>query len=288
MKKIIENLKNPPSKYRPVPFWSWNTKLETEETRWQINEMNSVGMGGFFMHARGGLTTEYLGKEWMDNIKAAIDEAKKLGMHAWGYDENGWPSGFGSDAVNGLGLEYQQKYLRMEITDAPVNCDRTITNNPLPDGKNAHFYFDVNPFYVDTLDGKVTDEFIKSTHEKYKTELGKDFKNMAGFFTDEPQVSRNGIPWSFIFEEEYRRAYGDELLPRLYDLFEDTETGNVTRFRFWKLVTYLFSENYMGKIYKWCEENGVMLTGHMVLEEGHTDALESNGAIMPNYEYMHI
>lgn len=288
MKEIKQLLKNPPSKYRPVPFWSWNTKLETEETRWQINEMNSVGMGGFFMHARGGLTTEYLGKEWMDNVKAAVDEAKKLGMHAWGYDENGWPSGFGSDAVNGLGLEYQQKYLRMEITDAPVSGDRTIISTPLPDGRNAHFYYDINPFYVDTLDGKVTDEFIKSTHEKYKAELGEDFKNMAGFFTDEPQVSRNGIPWSFTFEEEYRRAYGDELLPKLYDLFENTETGNVTRFRFWKLVTYLFSENFMGKIYKWCEDNGVMLTGHMVLEEGHKHALESNGAIMPNYEYMHI
>ena len=288
MKNITALLKNPPSKYRPVPFWSWNTRLETEETRWQINEMKSVGMGGFFMHARGGLTTKYLGKEWMDNIKASVDEANKLDMHAWGYDENGWPSGFGSDAVNGLGLDYQQKYLRMEITESPVNGERTISNTSLPDGKNAHFYYDVNPFYVDTLDGKVTDEFIKSTHEKYKAELGENFKNMAGFFTDEPQVSRNGIPWSFTFEEEYRKAYGDELIPKLYDLFEDTETGNVTRFRFWKLVTYLFSENFMGKIYKWCNDNGVKLTGHMVLEEGQKHALESNGAIMPNYEYMHI
>jgi len=27
--------------------------------------------------------------------------------------ENGWPSGFGSGAVNELGLKYQQKYLRV-------------------------------------------------------------------------------------------------------------------------------------------------------------------------------
>ena len=288
MKDIQNFLKNPPSKYRPVPFWSWNTRLDTEETKWQINEMKNVGMGGFFMHARGGLTTEYLGKEWMDNVEASVTEAEKLDMNAWGYDENGWPSGFGSDAVNGLGIEYQQKYLRMEYTDCEKITDRTITNVTLPDGRNAHFYYDVNPFYVDTLDGKVTDEFLKSTHEKYKKSLKENFKKLKGFFTDEPQVSRNGLPWSFTFEEEYRKAYGEELIPKLYDLFEDTETGNVTRFRFWKLVTYLFSENFMGNIYKWCEENGSMLTGHMVLEEGHTDALEANGAIMPNYEYMHI
>lgn len=289
MKKILENIKNPPSQYRPVPFWSWNSELKTKETVWQINQMNKVGMGGFFMHARGGLTTEYMGKDWMDNVNASIDEAKKLDMHAWGYDENGWPSGFGSDAVNGLGIEYQQKYLRMEFVDKEKSTGTTITNITLDDGRICHFYYDVNPFYVDTLDAKVTDEFIKSTHEKYKSELGENFKNMRGFFTDEPQISRAGLPWSFILDEEYKKAYGESLLPLLSDLFLDGgERGNITRFRFWKLVTFLFSENFMGRIYKWCNENGTELTGHMVLEEGLTDALESNGAIMPNYEYMHI
>lgn len=289
MKKILEMIKNPPSCYRPVPFWSWNAQLKTDETRWQINEMKNAGMGGFFMHARGGLTTEYLGKDWMDNVKASIDEAAKLNMHAWGYDENGWPSGFGSDAVNGLGLEYQQKYLRMELVDEEKNTDRTITNIVLSDGSIAHFYFDINPFYVDTLNGTVTEEFLKSTHERYKTELGDNFKNMRGFFTDEPQVSRGGMPWSFVLDEEYEKAYGERLIPHLADLFLDGgDDGKITRFRFWKLVSYLFSENFMGKIYKWCNENGSELTGHMVLEEGLTDAIESNGAVMPNYEYMHI
>lgn len=76
--------------------------------------MDKAGIGGFFMHARGGLQTEYMGDEWFFNIKAAIDAAKETGMDAWVYDENGWPSGFGNGEVNGLGIEYQQKYLRME------------------------------------------------------------------------------------------------------------------------------------------------------------------------------
>ena len=61
-----KNLIDPPKKYRPMPFWSWNTKLETEETIFQIEEMEKSGMGGFFMHARGGLTTEYMSDEWME------------------------------------------------------------------------------------------------------------------------------------------------------------------------------------------------------------------------------
>ncbi len=288
MSDIKNKLKNPPKKYRTLPFWSWNTKLDVNETKWQIEEMDKVGTGGFFMHARGGLKTEYMGKEWMENVRESILDASERGMYAWGYDENGWPSGFGSDAVNGLGVEYQQKYLRMEITDTPVNGEFTITNKLLSDGKNAHFYYDINKFYVDTLDSKVTDKFLEVIHEKYKEILGDDFSKMAGFFTDEPQVSRNGLPWSFVLEREYRKDYNDELLPLLYDLFEDTDTSVKTRYRFWKLVTKLFCESYAKRIYDWCEQNGTQLTGHMVCEDHLMSQLDSNGAIMPNYEYYHI
>ena len=54
------DFKNVPNKYRPVPFWSWNEKLNTDETSEQIDKMQSQGIGGFFMHARGGLETRYM------------------------------------------------------------------------------------------------------------------------------------------------------------------------------------------------------------------------------------
>ena len=57
MKQLEKDLKNPPKKYRAIPFWSWNEKLHTEETAWQIAEMDKAGIGGYFMHARGGLQT---------------------------------------------------------------------------------------------------------------------------------------------------------------------------------------------------------------------------------------
>ena len=123
---FYKNLKNPPNKYRPAPFWSWNERLDENETASQVREMAEVGIGGYFMHARGGLQTEYMSDEWFKNVRATLREGKKLGMKSWGYDENGWPSGFGSGLVNGLGLKYQQKYLRCEQTDAPVESENTI------------------------------------------------------------------------------------------------------------------------------------------------------------------
>lgn len=272
------DFKNIPKKYRPIPFWSWNEKLNTEETVRQVQEMDRVGIGGFFMHARGGLQTEYMGEEWFENVTAAVEAAEELGMRPWAYDENGWPSGFGSGVVNGLGVEYQQKYLRIE--EEPEHAETAICKC----GEH-YFYYEINPFYVDTLDKKVIAKFIESTYQPYYEKYGT---KVEGFFTDEPQVSRAGIPWSFVFEEEYARRYGENILECLEQLFLPVGDFKKTRVKFWKMVTELFSEAYMKQIYDWCDERGMKLTGHLVLENNPECQLYSNGACMPHYEYFHI
>ena len=203
------DFKNVPKEYRPIPFWSWNEKLETDETKEQIHKMDEVGIGGFFMHARGGLQTEYMGEEWFDNVEASIEAADDCGMRAWAYDENGWPSGFGNGVVNGLGVEYQQKYLRMEDTFEH-------TETAICKCGDHYFYYDINPFYVDTLDKNVIAKFIEVAYEPYYKRFGNRFE---GFFTDEPQISRNGIPWSFVFGDEYKSRYDEIICEHLEELF---------------------------------------------------------------------
>ena len=264
-------------KYRPVPFWSWNEKLDPEETRRQVALMDEAGIGGFFMHARGGLTTPYMGEEWFQNVEAAVDEAEKRGMHAWAYDENGWPSGFGGGIVNGLGLAYQQKYLRMSEEKPEVPEEHII-------GKSgAHwFYFEVNPFYVDTLDEKVIAKFLEVAYEPYYKRMGN---RIEGFFTDEPQISRNGIPWSFVFEKEFEQRYGKALNEHLEGLFLPVNDYKEIRICFWKMVTDLFSSAFFKQVYEWCHAHGMKLCGHLVLEETLESQLITNGACMPHYEY---
>ena len=265
------------NEYRPIPFWSWNEKLDTEETARQVQLMHTAGIGGFFMHARGGLGTEYMGEEWFDNISAAKDEGKRLNMRAWAHDENGWPSGFGDGKVNGKGIEYQQKYLRMS--------DKEPVENVICKSSEHWFYYDVNPFYVDTLDKKVIAEFIKTAYEPYFERFGNDIE---GFFTDEPQISREGIPWSFVFYDEYQKRYNDNLYSHLEELFLPLGDYKKTRIRFWKMVTDLFSEAFFKQIYTWCNERGLKLTGHLLLEEDLISQLTTNGACMPHYEYFNI
>lgn len=271
------DFKNVSKKYRPVPFWSWNEKLDINETKRQIKIMDDVGIGGYFMHARGGLQTEYMGDEWFDNVSESVKEGKKRGMCAWVYDENGWPSGFGNGVVNGMGIKYQQKYLRYS-DDEPV--ENTI-------GKCGEhwFFYEVNPFYVDVLDKDVIAKFIDVAYKPYYDKYGNDFE---GFFTDEPQISRNGIPWSFVFEAEYMERYGEKIIDHLEELFFPVGDYKQTRIKFWKMVTDLFSSAYCKQIYDKCEQWGVKFTGHLVLEESMTSQLTANGACMPHYEYFHI
>jgi len=278
------DFKNIDKKYRPVPFWSWNEKLQVEESIRQTALMDEAGMGGYFMHARGGLQTEYMGEEWFENVGACIDECNKRGMHAWAYDENGWPSGFGGGKVNGKGEKYWQKYLRMmpanDEKKANIPAHRIICEN-----ERFCFYYDVNEFYVDTLDAFVIADFINEIYVPYYEKYGSTFD---GFFTDEPQISRNGIPWSLTMQEQYKAAYGEDVCEILHLLFLEEDGFEVARVKFWRLITELFSKNFMKQIYDWCTDHDLELTGHLVLEESLLHQLTSNGACMPHYEYFHI
>ena len=276
------DFKNVDKKYRPIPFWSWNEKLNTEETKRQIAIMDDAGIGGYFMHARGGLLTEYMGKEWFDNVRASIEEGDKRGMHSWAYDENGWPSGFGGGKVNGLGDEYRQKSLHCEpLTDENANAENTVA---IKDG--VRYFYRINEFYVDTLNAKVMKKFIDEIYQKYYDELGSTFD---GFFTDEPQILRgDGYPWSFILEESFKNRYGYSLVDNIDLLFFDGDGCEIVRIDYWQLVTELFSDAFFKQIYTWCDAHGYKLTGHLVLEEDLMSQIVSNGACMPHYEYFHV
>ena len=109
MHRIEKALANPEMEYRPRNYWGWLENITPEETRWQVRQMYQAGLGGYVMHARGGLTIPYAGEQWMNSVRAMIDEGRKYGMVTIGDDEHGWPSGFGAGKVNGKGAKYQLK-----------------------------------------------------------------------------------------------------------------------------------------------------------------------------------
>ena len=72
-KELRAQFERPGSAYRGKPFWSWNGELEKGELLRQMDVMEQMGFGGFFMHSRSGLITEYMGDQWFDCINALAD-----------------------------------------------------------------------------------------------------------------------------------------------------------------------------------------------------------------------
>ena len=283
-------------KYRPVPFWSWNDRLDPELLRWQIREMDKAGLGGFFMHARGGLQTEYLGDEWMDCVGACLDEAQKTGMEAWLYDEEGWPSGFGGGEVTDLGDRYHGRWLVVSRFDSEEVLKDAGLENLLHTyeygGEILAVSHTSNPYYVDVMSRDAVAAFIESTHERYYRRFKEHFDGtVKGFFTDEPRLSgdvEGDVPWSYCIREVFRERHGYDIVPRLHALFVKCEGYEKVRYDFYRTVNDLFVSAYMEQIQAWCHAHHCKLTGHMMMEESIFTQMTGTGGVMPFYEYMDV
>lgn len=284
--------------YRPLPFWSWNDKLEEKELIEQIHWMDIVGFGGFFMHARGGLDTEYLGEDWFECIKACCKEANKFGMDAWAYDENGWPSGF----AGGKLLEDEGKrdrYLTYNIGhydeeamvsyDISGDCLVRVSESQDVSKNYLNIYEHIAVSTADILNKAVVDEFIELTHERYKHELGNDFSKLtSGFFTDEPQYQRWGHPYTKVLPAYFDEKYGEDLLDGLGLMFVEKDGYRAFRYKYWLCMQELMLSAYGKNIYDWCVKNGVKLTGHYFQEDTLSGQMKGCAGVMPFYEYEHI
>lgn len=213
-----ELFRSPTAEYRGTPFWSWNCKLEEKELLRQIDEFKEMGFGGFHMHCRAGMATDYLGEEFMQLVNSCVKKAKKERMLAWLYDEDRWPSGFAGGIVT-RDDAYRARYMvfsptppaedeevsamlgRFEVTLTPegtLASYRLLAKDETTDGEVFWAYVRLQPktprynneSYVDTLNPRAIDRFIEVTHEAYKKAVGREFgKTVPAIFTDEPQFT---------------------------------------------------------------------------------------------------
>ncbi len=139
---------SPTSEYRGAPFHSWNTELSRELLEKQIDCIKEMGFGGYFMHPRVGLATEYLSEDFMSLVGACVEKSRANGMKAYLYDEDRWPSGF-AGGLNTKDIENRKKTLFLTLTpyldDTIVSeKDKKIASSELPASKyNFIASFDV-------------------------------------------------------------------------------------------------------------------------------------------------
>ncbi len=284
--------------YRPIPFWSWNDNLEIGRLIEQAAWMGKEGIGGYFMHARSGLTTEYLSEEWMKCIEACTKQANLSGMKAWVYDENGWPSGF----VGGKLLEQEgnrDKYIvakegmfEREATVSYLLSEKTLTRvyEEAKKGEDyLNLYIHTSTSTADILNPNVVEQFLELTHRAYKKRFGDSFpKVIEGFFTDEPQYYRWDTPYTDMMAKYWKEHYQTDILDDLGLLFVEKEGYRQFRYRYWKAMQELMLCGFANMVYTWCKDNSVKLTGHYIEETSLGFQMMCCGGVMPFYEYMHI
>ena len=131
--------------------------------------------------------------------------------------------------------------------------------------------------YVDIISEEAVGKFIELTHERYKQYVGDEFgKTVRGVFTDEPTTLRHFDhttitgAWNDTLAEEFRKDHGYSIMPWLY-LFWDIEPKTAEEHKaihdYRETVKRLYFSNFMGQYRKWCDDNGLIFTGHFGGEE---------------------
>ena len=139
-----------------------------------------------------------------------------------------------------------------------------------------------NQAYVDTLNKEAIDEFIKITYDTYKNAVGDEFgKTIPSIFTDEPQFVRKEtlgfanstkdalFPWTFSLTKSFKEEYGYDILTKLPEIIWNLPDNEVStaRYHYHNHVCDKFMESFVDNCGKWCRENGIELTGHMMEED---------------------
>ena len=90
------------SVFSPAFFWMWNAPLDADALCAQLEDFYAHGMRNVCIHPfpkgfRDWLPTEmepgYLTDGYLDVFAKVVRRAGELGIHAYLYDEGGWPSG---------------------------------------------------------------------------------------------------------------------------------------------------------------------------------------------------
>jgi len=269
--ELVDTWADPPAAWRSAPFWSWNSRLDPDRLCRAIEGLHAAGMGGFFMHSRYGLKTPYLSEEWFECVSACVQKARELGMKAYLYDEDRWPSGPAGGLVTRKHPDLGMHVLLCTPKPQPAedaerlatfavrrdDAGRMISYEPVdPDAAEAPagtsvVSFDVVPLppsgfhndapYLDTMSPDAVREFLHVTHQAYADRYGRDFGTLVpAIFTDEPNYLSHGVrtgdgefivPWTPRMPREFHKRRGYDVRDRLPELIHPACEGDFSRVR---------------------------------------------------------
>jgi hypothetical protein len=304
----------------PACFWLWNATLASDRLRAQLEDMAAHDARSVCMlpmpHAfrpdstNNSLDPDYLTSEYLERVREAVDEAARLGMTWWLYDEGGWPSGQALGKVVGGHPELTRRAITRERISAdklfavPADALGLVVEgtepkfvrpgnrwSPATPNDTAYLYrTGAGGGAVDLLNPDATARFLGLTHESYASVLSKHFGKTVKFtFTDEPAAGMpqppNSVPWFPGLPQAYEAQCGRSFisdLPRFFVEPDQRIPVAVARARvvLYDVLTRRFAGAYFERLKNWGRLHSLASGGHL----GGDD--ETFGAV--KYGYGHL
>ena len=300
VKLDYKTFRNPPAEYRSITFWSLNDQLDPAEMKRQMALFKEGGFGGAFLHSRVGLLTEYLGPEWWQAMDAGVEAADDLGLEAWFYDEDKWPSGFAGGIVPKMSRDYHARSLVRLAKDTNIPVDSELL------AEDDHYrYIDYkvkfgDPWFngtcwVDLMNPDAIKAFIDCSYKPYAERYAKHLGgSVKGIFTDEPQISprhvgfrsEGAVPFSRTIRKDFQDQHGYDFVDHVASIFDDGGDFRKVRLDYWRTLARRFEKSFSEQIGQYCDKTGMIWTGHYNSEEYLLPVMTNVGNMMTQYRHM--
>ena len=293
---------NPPAEFRSFPFFSINDSLDAKEIELQVREFKKAGFGGFYLHSRDGLLTDFLGDEWWTIMDAAVDAAQATGIQAMFYDEDKWPSGYAGGIIPRMGEVYRAKSLARIRKDIPLPIGAVVLKEDAQYKYIQHTAQMGNPVFngtcwVDLFNPVTVKQFLEVAYHPYIEKYSRKITSYQfAIFADEPHIHaryfdkatpNEGIlsysPW---VAKKFRERNGYDLMEKVNLLFEEKENWREVRLNYYRAVAEQFDESFTRQVSAYCAKNGVKFTGHFLGEDGLEKVRDRIGNSMLHYRSM--
>ena len=128
------------------------------------------------------------------------------------------------------------------------------------------------PGILDALNPAAVRAWMGYNYEPYRNRFPEALGNtIRGFFFDEPAMvspfHTGDAPWTPGLEQAFEERYGYDCRRRYWALFEPAPGFEQFRYDYWRLVTDRFANAFTAQLAEWCDQNGLMLSGHCWPEE---------------------
>ncbi len=273
----MQDFKIPDQIYRGTDFWMLNDRLSNEEICHQIKEMHEQGVASFIARTYIGLKSDYPGEDFMAKTAIIIKEAKKYGMTVF------LQAGYMPEAVLDLPEKYAMDYLSV------------FDENAVPEGERVLYVADGKAYtasnsktLLNLFDKEAIDFYIHQSYDLWQ-QFSEEFgKTVLSVWVDEPSYHPTHLPWSACIDEAFFEAYGYDIKPHLQELYENIGSYKTTRYHYWTILQKMMEEAYFVKIRKWCNDNNLWFSGHLMHEDLLFDQILRACATMPYYKYFDI